>query len=367
MKKIVFFCNTHLQFMLACMIRMQRYPHDYATLFLGVTVGLKEMYDTNEVALKEIFSEVYWTEQQEMKECTSKNIYNWKKILTERFGNDFADYDEIFFYNISGAFSMVYKSLSTGRKRFKVHWMEEGYGSYIFGDKNISMLFPMKRIIDNIYLLYTKIFFRGYHPSCITKGDAWFVKPELIVGKMHRKIEPLFTEEPTRDMKDKCLKCYSYYNCAKPISEKYIFLGESFGDAFGEANEQYISLINKIADHVGYDDFLYKEHPRSPIKVKDDRIHLLKDSVPWEIIELSQNLEDKVCITSLSGACINSKYIFNSKTKVICIWPIFANNYHGIFDEDKIMEFLQEILDNYDNFIVVNTEDELMKLLDEQL
>lgn len=61
--------------------------------------------------------------------------------------------------------------------------------------------FPMNRVIDNLYLLYTQIVFRGYHPSYIAKGDAWFANPDMIVGKMHRRTKHLFLETPSDKLK----------------------------------------------------------------------------------------------------------------------------------------------------------------------
>ena len=114
MKKIVFFCNTHCQFMIASIIRLQQYANDFATLFLGATAGLEEMYNNRMPELKKIFDEVYWTDVKKMNEYNREYTYNWRKLLRSMYGRDFSDYDEIFFYNMGGAFSLIYKCLKIG-------------------------------------------------------------------------------------------------------------------------------------------------------------------------------------------------------------------------------------------------------------
>lgn len=348
--------------MIASIIRLQQYANDFATLFLGATAGLEEMYNNRMPELKKIFDEVYWTDVKKMNEYNREYTYNWRKLLRSMYGRDFSDYDEIFFYNMGGAFSLIYKSLKIGFHKFKVHWYEEGFGSYIWGDKFIMERFPMNRVIDNLYLLYTQIVFRGYHPSYIAKGDAWFANPDMIVGKMHRRTKHLFLETPSDKLKKSILSCYSYYNFEIPIKEKYIFMGECL-DGGPWSNEKYVKLIGKIAEYVGYDNFFYKEHPRNPFKIENERIHTFDLSIPWEVIEFAQDLADKVCITSLSGACINSKYLFSTKTKVICIWPMFADDYR-LFEINKTKEFLAKLLKNHSDFLVVNNEERLFELLE---
>lgn len=365
MRKVLFFVNTHYQFMLASIIRMQKYSCDYATLILGVTSGLKEMYDKNLILVKDIFDEVYWTDEKEMKKNWKLHIYDWKKVLVDKFGNTFSDYDEVFFYNITATFGMVYKSLATSFHKFSVHWYEEGYTTYILGDKYITEFFPMQRIIDNLYLLYTWIVFRGFHPSYIAKGDAWFVKPEWVIGKMHRKVRKMFSHTPNQLEKEKVLRCYSYYDYIKPIRERVIFLGESFDEGGMGERKEYGLLIEKIAKHVGYENFLYKEHPRNPVKITDSRIHIFDLSIPWEVIELSQDLKDKICIISVSGASVNSKYVFETKGKVISLWPIYKNAYR-LLGENMVEteKFMKRMTVEHSDFQLIGSEKELMDMLD---
>ena len=100
-------------------------------------------------------------------------------------------------------------------------------------------------------------------------------------------------------------------------SEEVIFFEESyFADSIDVGDEL---IIKQIANKVGLDNFLLKIHPRNPVnRFESVGIHVNKDtSIPWEIIALNKDLNDKILITIASGSALTSLVNTNIKPKKI--------------------------------------------------
>ncbi len=358
-KKVLFLCNTHMQFIFALIIRHTKFEDYYSAVILGSTVGLKKIYDYNYEVLKSYFQEVYWTDNNKWSTYYSQTEYDSNERLIEEFGQDFSDYSDIFFHNRSGALQSILRNNVRNSTKYNLHHYEEGRGIYISGDEYLS-----RRDIADDTDRNRKInqqHFGGLDYSDL-ECDIYVCNPDLISNVMKRKTVRIFEETLAEKERNAIISCYSIQEQPfTSLNENVIFLGGANDTAIGH-DAGYISVINKIAGLVGYENFLYKAHPRSPISADNSLIKTFVDSLPIEIYELRGELQDKVLITSLSGALCTIKYVFHSAAKVFLLYPMFKKAY-PVYDEDVVINYINKLNAFYGGVYLIHSLDELRERL----
>ena len=101
-----------------------------------------------------------------------------------------------------------------------------------------------------------------------------------------------------------------YGNLSVP-EEKYIYFLDPV--LKGRAPTNDIEILNFISEFVGKQNIIIKLHPRTIV----DRFSSLgykvisQSNYPWEVIALTQNISDKILLSSFSTASYSGKYICN--------------------------------------------------------
>lgn len=146
---------------------------------------------------------------------------------------------------------------------------------------------------------------------------------------------------------------------SRRFSQPYMFLGQ--GTENGMQNPiTYRSLILDIADHVGYDQFVVKPHPRGKHDQFEDQITLYQDSCPFELAVANGDMEDKVLLSYYSTACVSGKLLFNSKAKIIFLYPLSKDAFNEKCDYEN---YFQKLCQLYDNIYIARSKEELFHLL----
>lgn len=141
---------------------------------------------------------------------------------------------------------------------------------------------------------------------------------------------------------------------------KVLFLGQ--GTANGAGNvETYRSLIREIGEHVGFDDFVMKPHPRGVNDDFGDTFKVYKDSCPFELAIANGGFEDKILISYYSTACATGSILFGSRSKVIFLYPMAADSFNEKCDYENYFTKLTEL---YDTIYIAHDRKELWELLD---
>lgn len=146
---------------------------------------------------------------------------------------------------------------------------------------------------------------------------------------------------------------------SKPFSEEYMFLGQGTKNCTLNP-ETYRKLIMEIAEHVGHDRFIVKPHPRGEYDRFEAPMHMLEDSCPFELAIANGDIEDKTLISYYSTACVSGSLLFDSKAKVIFLYPMSEDAFNEKCDYENYFKKLCEI---NPNIHIARSKDELWKLL----
>ena len=124
--------------------------------------------------------------------------------------------------------------------------------------------------------------------------------------------------------------------------------------------DTYQSLVYEIAAHVGTEHFLVKPHPRGQYDAFDDTISVYSDTCPFELAVADGTMEDKTLLSYYSTACVSGKLLFNSRCRIIFLYPLAGDSFNEKCDYE---DYFHTLCSLYDNIYIAHTKEELWKLL----
>lgn len=223
----------------------------------------------------------------------------WRKISNTfdfKYDEIYYNNDDLFFYNL---ISICTKSNSS----LKVYRFEEGYSSYL---NEFCSLFAQYicGIRDKIKMQNTFV--------NVFKG-VYLYEPILVMYKSNVPFLKL-SREINNDIKNIITSFFDLGNQYSCISEKWIIFEESFYQDKGYNKD--IVLYKKIIDFLGKENVVVKMHPRTKIdRFTPMGIRTLEnDGVPWEVVLLSGNIQNKIFVSMASGSIINAKLLLGDST-----------------------------------------------------
>lgn len=132
---------------------------------------------------------------------------------------------------------------------------------------------------------------------------------------------------------------------AKVPKQSIIFLGQ--GTENGSQNpETYQKLILKLRDIAGEENFIIKPHPRG---VHDDfhgKLPVYKDTCPFELAIASGAMEEKTLISFYSTACVAGKLLFQSKCRIIFLYPLAEDSFNEKCDYEDYFSAFSKLCEN---------------------
>lgn len=273
-------------------------------------------------------------------------LYNPKPFLKGLFPCDI-EYSQIFFANIDGFSSLIFRLCVVRKFCTKFSYYEDGWSSYILDLSKYS------------YSAYEQSFYESQGQPILQKGihEIWLYDIRLYCQK---KILPL-RSIPKVDINDAQFKdiintTFSYQKCDE-YSCRHIFLEEAFNED-GYFNND-LDIIQSINQYVGSSNFIVKRHPRlSANRYKNLSIRTSTDSnIPWEVLILNENFGDKILYTVSSNACLTPALVFDLNVPIFYFRKALVGNISKTYKQKEFDIFLQKYKENYasDNFFEVSS------------
>lgn len=319
--RALFIVNTYFQLITALQIKHSLFAKDSCVLLISdhSNDAMRVAEHLNE---ENEFEEVHYIRSKG--HVKNRSLYvmikEFVEISTGKKTNSYSHYlygitelyfDRILFYNFDIDIYGIYSILSSYNKEIECCSFEEGIFSY-FNTYSHTEKFRLTRLARKafgkpdlhknfscFYCFYPE-FYHGKLKTIriprIDKTDPWMSK---ILGR-------IFEASYTTD--------YSKY--------KYMFFESVFETEGTSINE--LKMIDVIADIVGKENLLIKQHPRSTVTYfRDNGFNIDSNSnLPFESVHLNTDLSGICFISALSGSTVSTNLIIDDQSKTIFIYPL---------------------------------------------
>lgn len=237
---------------------------------------------------------------------TCLKLSDFSQLLEEQ------DYDQLFGFNIYGAFNdLAVTRLKKHNPKFIFHMVEDGPSIY-----HIERRKPKTKVY-----LYPVL---GLQDATDHIDFWWFSCPKWM--------EPFGTGEkrqlPTVDKKDAALveavnHVFGYREVPQLNEAKLLFMEECYRNDGLLTQDLDAALFDAIHRRFPEEKCLVKLHPRSRENRFADTFPVMEQtSVPWEVYGLNGNLENKILISLSCATMISSKLLFDEEPCSLMLYPI---------------------------------------------
>lgn len=352
--KIMFCINTLFQVMVAIQLKRTVYREDDADIVVTDRTGEQAGFAMR-ITDEKIFRHVYF--------CNSKEFAYPHGVVKKTFhylaGNLFPHmvlhqldeitgmYDLFLYHNDSIDCQVLYDRLIKKNKSMECVRFEEGYSVYI----------PLEHTYTKGNRLRN---FLGKRNLRELTGFVYMFNPELLQVEMPygiKRIDKINSDDHA--MLEMLNRIFAYDPC-KSINQKYIVFEEAYATD-GERIEDY-ELISFVADLVGKDNLLVKLHPRTEInRFLELGIETDTRKIPWEVIQMNEDMGEKVLISIASGSILASKLYFDEDVHSILMYKclkskpdkvskefeMYLERFGSLFDQNLFIPENKEKLKSY--------------------
>lgn len=351
MKKILFICETHYQFVVACKIKTTLKRHDEGTIiFLNMSFANNKKVET---ILTEncIFNTVIFDSFKYNNEDKKRHFLNCCFVRHSTMKKKISDcFDEVFAFNYDLYFHEFFCCLWHKNKRIKCFQFEEGLLSY-------KTTWKRTRFMSLVYLVRKLLLKKNAIPSI---RSFYCFSPEYYDGPF--TISQIDKIEKTDFCIEILKKIYSFN--AKQYRKTNIIYLASIYDLEGGKPINELSMIESIQKLSGKC-IMVRPHPRDTIERFEIQKFLLDENlnVPIEIINLLEPFNGKTLISSFSGSFLNI-----SSMSSFCPKMLYTFNLLNC-DQNELAKKYKKVLTNFiennkfDNIIVINNLETMESLL----
>lgn len=329
--KVLFFCNTYYQLIIAIQMSLTIKEDSNVSLILtNASKNSAQVYSN--LIMSGIFEHTYYLEINK-----KKSFFEYLKegilgLVPRGMENDLF-YDELIGFNYDLSTCAVYAALEKENPNIFCNVIEEGLLSYNMYDSTCRV----SKIID---------FLRKY----LNKGNArkkrkffYCFNRQAYRGELIPFEIPVIRQNNIRFRR---ILNSIFLNGKEPelYQEKYIYLSSVYDFEGGEPVGE-LELIIKIAEVVGYENLIVKVHPRdNEERFKKVGLKVAENSaVPWEVLQISCDFSEKVLISSFSGSLINLNSIVDRTGKNIYIYHLCHS------EKNVIAQRFEALIDEYVN------------------
>lgn len=324
---VAFFCSTPYQLLIAIQIKRAFFEHKVADVFVLNHFANSEELVKNLDAQK-IFRNVKSVDALEFTKSISQksrkrhflklySYYNYKKIAKKYFQIINQQYDDVFFSYADVIIQLGLKQILSVNRKVKVHLFEDGVGGYLnFGTNTSKKKKWFNRITGSFHL--------------DKYADLYAFLPDLMYATNLPKVRiPQINQDDLQFVEQ--LNAIFGYNHTE-INQKIILLQQPL-DFKPNLNQIQFNAFNAIYAF----NPVIKIHPRSNSTLYSNFQTLQKSDVPWEIICMNSDVENKVLVSFYSTAIITNKVIFDKEPSLIFLYDldVFRQN-HQISDELRL-------------------------------
>lgn len=333
MKNILIICNTVLQVIFAVNLRFTLFKNDSVELAISDHTANAE----NIVKMSEgisAFTKVSYVKTKELDHSEYAVISSGQfgiirdELSRERILRTFFEpqekYDIVLAANPDKFVQMLYNVLILKNPDMEYYMYEDGLSAYcVLGkqlDKQRNAVISVKhKLIDSITRKkYASKNIAGlylFEPSlCQWREDF----PLLSMPKIDRKNMELITT---------LNQMFDYQNMTDRYDAKYIFFEESYFVEGVQIND--VELVEEIAKIIGKDNIQVKIHPRNPINRFKQLGYKTNQNteIPWELIMLNENCEDKILLSIASGSIANPYLLMGISVKSVVLLKCAEGNF----------------------------------------
>ncbi|UBH09362.1 alpha-2,8-polysialyltransferase family protein [Macrococcus armenti] len=231
--------------------------------------------------------------------------------------------------------TQLIKTIKNKKKLRSVNLYDEGMYTYAFPNiknrKNQVAKYltgiNFEKILKSVYV---------YEPSLINIKNV-DIYPIQKLNDNNRIIELLIELFELQDMK---------------FTNQILFLDQPFPNS-----KNYLDLIKRIKS---LEEIVVKKHPRS---ILDNDIDQLNFNKAFELLLLSNNLNDKVLIAFTSSAMVTPKMMFNQEPIIVILYKLLDIDVGGN-EVEKIISKLKHLYKNKEKIIVPETIEELESIIE---
>lgn len=264
-------------------------------------------------------------------------------------------------------------------------------GTYFQYQKIAEKYFPQDTIYDEVYLSFLDFIFEfaiSYYKvknpnlavHLFEDGTASYTYPELILKRSRSWIsrwigrltgmpfaaEPIgrfYVFEPKQAVprsdgsrKDQLKKIdlsdsgmISLYNelfefdAGAFPDRKFIFLEQAFNGL--EPDRYQLDFFTRIREKLSPDSYVLKLHPRTVKEAYNDFYRCPNSGIPWEILCLNGNMEDRVLVCYFSTASFTPKILFGQEPELI----FFLDLYHPFPGIEEMRAHIDRLVLSYQN------------------
>lgn len=315
-KRLLFVCESVYQLMTALNVKMHIYANCKADLVLTSTTDFSKYVSV--IKEEKIFEKIYISEYKATTEIlnlrkTSPNNAIMQNPQGYRYAIKLSEkYSDYFMAVVSSPFSKIlYYQLVAEGNHPSIHFYEDGWVTYIE---------PVKENILNDILNHELFGENERFINNIT--EVLLYRPELYANKESFMLSMIpKIKEDDLEFINTLYKVFGQYEMPE---EQYIFFDECFSKELRASSD--IEILDRIAKKVGKENVVVKLHPRSGDKGEFYKLHgykiLADNTVPWEIVVLSAELNNKVLISVSSASLLTPNIVYGKKAYSIYLWDV---------------------------------------------
>lgn len=363
--RLVFFCSTPYQILGAIIMTRELYRDHIVDIYIYDHFDKSQEITDNLRSYTKIFNKVIHVRSLSVSKringlnifrryCLKLNMYfKNKKVYKEYIYPEIFFYDELFLTNPSILKEIGIKTIFQKNRKLVVNLYEDGTGGY--SDAIRKQKTTMFKKLFNILTGTSKVIDKYHY--------IWLFRPEIYNGDVNNKI---IKKIPDIDKKDasviKLLNNIFDYQKENSIEEKIIFFDQPI-------EENALNEIDKILKSINENysqQFIVKLHPRFVNRTQLEDIKIYSNSeIPWEIIALNNNIENKIILTYFSTIAFTNKILFDSEPYLIFLFDMIEiKKYKQLSSSSKkIFEDFQKTYKDTEKIFIPKNISELKEIL----
>lgn len=307
---ILFCCETVYQLIVASSIAADKSKNCSVDLLLFDTIANVDLLRGEIEENSRIYNSIYVYRCNDLLHMSKikQRFYaiSYKAVLPFN-----ESYDELYFADYDWVVNSIIRSLKKENVELQVYMIEDGYATYSvgFGD-----FFDKMYNSDVIGKLYYK---RGYG-EFYNISKLYVYTPKLMDWTPPFEVCEIKKITSSDDIiKDELNRLFDYNQLQDVYSEDIIFFEESYYADGKEVPD--IEMLEKISAAVGIENIMVKIHPRNRMNRFKQRGFKTNQNteIPWEVIALNIDLQNKILITIASGSALTALINMQSKPKKI--------------------------------------------------
>lgn len=308
--KIAVFCNTYFQLLFALQMRLTILNDDNVDIIISDQSKGSQVI-AERLDRKMVFNNCYYVRTKAF-----GKVHSIIDGINGKHTFDFLQckYDHLFIHNIDVVSYALFSRLYAYNRSIKVSRFEEGILSY--DRRGMDSIDKKKRVVTKIrHGLGKPVIedviedFYCFYPS-VYAGDLQAIEvPKIHPGdEIGNILNWLFS------LKESDLSEYT---------RQYIFFTSVYDFEGGAPIGEY-DLVCKIALLVGKENLMIKTHPRDRRSIYQEAGFCVDKnaSIPWEVIQIIGDFNDKKYITATSGSVLAGSFMTDTPVKTLYVYKL---------------------------------------------